>query len=149
MLDGAARRAPRLSGDAQFSGLLRRAVAIFLANRLPMVAVRGFSRLQQGRPLCWRPRTAASLSQVSFKAQQVRLKAEASRPRQSPPTSNPLPRKHVVAAVRCRQIPHSIRHRIIYGLISFNIDEAEASHKTLYLQQYSPKKQRRKAATFN
>lgn len=58
----------------------------------------------------------------------------------SPPTSNPLPRKHVVAAVRCRKIPQSIRHRIIYGLISFNIDEPEAPHKTLYLQQYSPKK---------
>lgn len=34
MFDGTVRRAPRLSGDAQFSGLLRRAVAIFLANRL-------------------------------------------------------------------------------------------------------------------
>ncbi|SCX93131.1 hypothetical protein SAMN03159391_00517 [Pseudomonas sp. NFACC37-1] len=33
MFDGAVRQAPRLSGDAQFSGLLRRAVAIFLANR--------------------------------------------------------------------------------------------------------------------
>lgn len=86
MLDGAACRAPRLSGDAQFSGLLRRAVAIFLANRLPMVAVRGFSRLHQGRPLCWRPRTATSLRQASFKAHQKRSKG----PRQQPPTSNPL-----------------------------------------------------------
>ncbi len=38
------------------------------------------------------------------------------------------------------KIPQSIRQRIIYGMTSFNIDEAKASRKALYLHQYSPKK---------